>query len=266
VRVFESPAAPLTTQLIGSPRFRGLLRSSAPSAQVSLRLSDVAPDGSAQFLCSGGATRRDLAPGAFDNWAITFDTLAHTLLQGHRLRLEVECVDRQPYPGSPSLIRELPLFEPFDLTLRSRPTGPLVLRVPVATPQAPRLVSYPPVVAPGVPEVRTGLFSSADQAGWLYVILPTFAGSGVTPLFGAEVPIASDPFTLDAQALAPSPPFVGYVGALDTVGRAGAELELGAASLDPSLAGSVLTLVGVLRSPAGEVQLTALNELFFLGP
>jgi hypothetical protein len=39
VRVFESPAAPLTTQLIGSPRFRGLLRSSAPSAQVSLRLS-----------------------------------------------------------------------------------------------------------------------------------------------------------------------------------------------------------------------------------
>lgn len=266
LRVFQTPAAPLTTQLIGAPRFRGLLRSSTGRGQLSLRLYDLAPDGTAQFLCSGSLTRRDLVPGVFDNWTIDFDTLAHTLPIGHRLRLELECVDRQPYPGSPELVRDLPLFEPFDLTLRSRPDGPLVLRVPVATPTEPRLVSYPPAIAPGEPEVRSALYSSSDEFGWLYVLLPTFAGGGSTPLFGVDVPIASDDLTADSQATAPLAPFVAYTGTLDAEGRAEAALHLGGAAGDPSLAGLTLTLIGVLRSPAGEVRLTGSNELYFLGP
>lgn len=266
LRVFESPAAPLTTQLIGTPRFRGLLRSSLDRGQVSLRLYDVAPDGTAQFLCSGGQTRRDVEPASFDNWTIAFDTLAHTLSIGHRLRLEVECVDRQPYVGSPDLVRELPLFEAFDLTLRSRPNGPLVLRLPIATPEQPRLVNYPPVVAPGEPEVRSGLRSSSGQAGWLYVLVPTFGGAGVTPLFGVDLPIASDDLTLDAQAGAPLAPYLGYTGVLDSEGCADAALLLGGAASDPGMTGAVLSLIGVLRSPAGEVQLTSVGELYFLGP
>ena len=266
LRVFESPAAPLTTQLIGVPRFRGLLRSSLDRGQISLRLYDVAPDDTAQFLCSGGLTRRDLEPAAFDNWTVPFDTIAHTLSVGHRLRLEIECVDRQPYVGSADLVRELPLFEAFDLTLRSRPNGPLVLRLPIAAPDQPRLVSYPPAIAPGEPEVRSGVRSSSLQAGWLYVLLPTFAGGGVTPLFGVDVPIASDDLTVDAQAVAPMAPYLGYTGVLDGEGRADAALLLGGAASDPGLTGTVLTLIGVLRSPAGEVQLTPTNELYFLGP
>lgn len=265
-RAFESPASPLSTQLIGAPRFRGLLSSSRDRGQISMRLYDVAPDGTAQFLCSGGLTRRDLEPAGFEQWTVAFDSLAHTLLIGHRLRLEIECVDRQPYVGSPNLVRDLPLFDAFDLTLLSRPSGPLTLRLPIATPDQPRLVNSPPVIAPGVLELRSGLRSSSLLAGWLYVLLPTLGGVGVTPLFGVDVPIASDSLTLKAQALAPKAPFWAYTGALDGEGSADATLLLGSTASDPALTGSILTLIGVLRSPAGDVQLTPVEELYFLGP
>lgn len=266
LRVFESPAAPKAVQLIGRPRFRGLVRSSESFGQLNLRLSDVGLDGSSRFLCAGDLTRDDVEAGAFGYWTVVFDSMAHTLRTGHRLRLEVEAITRQPYPGSPNLLRELPLFEPFDLTLRGRPEGPLLLRLPVASPAGPRIVVYPPAIAAGETVLRVGLTGNPDQAGWIYQVFPTFAGAGESEYMGITVPLLFDEVTADALLFGAAPPYFNFQGVLETGGVAEAQLLLSGTSSDPAMTGSVLTVLGLLRAPDGAVELTEPTEIFFLGP
>ena len=92
--------APLTEDLsiLGTGRVRLRLRSDRPQAQVAVRITDVAPDGTSTFVTFGvlNLSHRDshenptpLVPGTFYDVDVALKPVAQTVPRGHRLRLAV---------------------------------------------------------------------------------------------------------------------------------------------------------------------------------
>lgn len=95
---FETAALTESLELLGAPVLRLRVRADQPSAQVAVRLSDIAPDGAATRvsygvlnLChrDGHAQPQDLQPGSDVDVTIRLNELGHRFATGHRLRLSL---------------------------------------------------------------------------------------------------------------------------------------------------------------------------------
>ncbi|MDF1799865.1 MAG: hypothetical protein P1V81_11865 [Planctomycetota bacterium] len=86
---------------------------------------------------------------------------------------------------------------------------------------------------------RLFLDAKPAHAGKVYLMLGSASGTTGIPVDGLTLPLTFDAYTV-LSLNRPSPPFVGFLGILDSVGRGEAKL-LVPPSTDPSLAGIVLS-------------------------
>ncbi len=134
------------TELVGHPRLRLRLSSTAPVATVSAKLCDVFPDGTSSLLARGllNLTHRssstDPEPLPVGEWVdveVELEAMSWTPAPGHRLRLSVAGVD---WPNT--------VAPPEPLTLRiDRSASMLVLPVAGESGPAPSWVQPPPAEA-----------------------------------------------------------------------------------------------------------------------
>lgn len=96
--VFDTQSLERDLAIVGAPRVTLTLTSSAPVAQIAVRLNDVRPDGSVARITYGvlNLTHRESAEepspvpiGSTINVALTLDQIAYKLPAGHRLRLSL---------------------------------------------------------------------------------------------------------------------------------------------------------------------------------
>ena len=134
------------TAILGQPRARLRLSSSAPAASLSVKLCDVFPDGTSRSITRGigrprlprrGARRRGaLEPGQAFEVVVELDACAYQPSPGHRLRLSVAGADwpNTVAPPAPVTLRveegalDLPVWdgqrEGAGLHRRARSTPP----------------------------------------------------------------------------------------------------------------------------------------------
>ena len=95
---FETEAFAEPLELLGAPVLRLRVRADQPSAQIAVRLSDVAPDGAATRvsygvlnLChrDGHEHPQEVQPGSDMDVTIRLNELGHRFATGHRLRLSL---------------------------------------------------------------------------------------------------------------------------------------------------------------------------------
>lgn len=93
---FDGESATKVVDLVGSPELALRVSVDAPTAQLAVRLCDLAPDGSLLQISrgvlnlahrSGHRDPEPMDPGVATDVVITFDALAHRLRAGHRLSL-----------------------------------------------------------------------------------------------------------------------------------------------------------------------------------
>ncbi len=117
---YTSDLLPQPLEILGWPRVKIFISSTAPVMAFVVRLSDVAPDGTSALVCTGvlNATRRDslsnpepLVPGEICELEFDLDATAWRFLPGHRIRLAVCSADfpnlwPTPYKGTNRLYRD----------------------------------------------------------------------------------------------------------------------------------------------------------------
>jgi len=100
--VWDWPVTVGPLEVIGTPRLRLRLASSAPVATLSARLTDVFPDGTTQLVSrgvqnltcvSGTCSPSPLRPGAHRDFAVELDATAFVFPPGHRVRLTLSAGD-----------------------------------------------------------------------------------------------------------------------------------------------------------------------------
>jgi hypothetical protein len=102
---------PVAQEMVGTADVRLRVRSSATAGHVSVKLCDVAPDGTSTLITRGyldlehrgcwpqdawgevGAAPRPLVPGEWVDVRVEFEATTWTLVPGHRLRLAVAGTD-----------------------------------------------------------------------------------------------------------------------------------------------------------------------------
>jgi putative CocE/NonD family hydrolase len=150
--VFETAVLDREISILGAAKLRLDIAADAPVAQLAVRLSDVAPDGSVSRISYQvlNLTHRDghefpaaLVPGRFYEVGVTLNACGHRFLPGHRLRLSIATaywpiVWPAPYPAT--------------LTVR---TGESALELPVRYSDAgPKVEFEPPVHGPLTPMTK----------------------------------------------------------------------------------------------------------------
>jgi hypothetical protein len=95
---FDAPPQSEARDILGAPKLRLRLASSAARAQMIVRLCDLRPDGSSALISlgllnlrhrDGFDQARDLVPGEVFEVELTLDQAAYNLPEGHRLRLAI---------------------------------------------------------------------------------------------------------------------------------------------------------------------------------
>lgn len=130
---FDSPVSTETVDILGFPRLSLTLAADRPIAQVTVRLCDVAPDGSSLLVSRGvhnlthqpdHASVTPCQPGVAQAITVTLNACGHTLRPGHRWRVAL----------APSYWPHIwPSPEPVTLTLEC---ATATLDVPTRSPQA----------------------------------------------------------------------------------------------------------------------------------
>ena len=96
--VFDSDILDRRCEILGSPVVRLVMAATGPQAMVAVRLSDVAPDGSATRVTygllnlthrTGHEMPRPLDPGQRYDISVTLNGMAHAFPPGHRIRLSI---------------------------------------------------------------------------------------------------------------------------------------------------------------------------------
>jgi hypothetical protein len=96
--VFDSKELADRTEILGAPELVLELASDSPTGQICVRLSDVAPDGSATRVSwqvlnlthrAGHEAPSPLTPGVFEMVRVKLNDCAHSFRAGHRIRLAV---------------------------------------------------------------------------------------------------------------------------------------------------------------------------------
>ncbi len=162
--VFDT--APLTEriEILGAPAVELELSADRPSAQVAVRLNDVAPDGSSLRVGYGllNLTHRDghetpaaLEPGRRYKVRVQLNDIAHAFAPGHRIRV---AVSNAYWPIA------WPSPEPVTLTLFAGPSA-LLLPVRRARAEDAQLAPFPPAEA-SPPEPTTALSPGGDRRSW----------------------------------------------------------------------------------------------------
>jgi uncharacterized protein len=163
--IFETAPLEQDMSILGAARLDLELAADAPVAQLSVRISEVAPDGRATRVTYQvlNLTHRDshevptpLEPGRFYEIDLSFNAAGHRFRSGHRIRLAIATaywpmVWPAPYPAT--------------LTIR---TGKSVLELPVRHSEGPSVEFPSPVSGPATPMTRvdSGLirrFSTQDH-------------------------------------------------------------------------------------------------------
>jgi putative CocE/NonD family hydrolase len=153
--IFDTGVLGQEMEVLGAPVLHLALAADAPVAQLSVRLSDVAPDGrvtrvSYQVL---NLTHREshehpapLVPGRYYDVAVTLNACGHRFLPGHRIRLAIASaywpmVWPAPYPATLSIrLGESALDLPVR---RGKAQGPINFPPPVHGPRTPITVVDP---------------------------------------------------------------------------------------------------------------------------
>src|SRR5262249_61121922 len=158
---FPSPPLPEPVEILGFPRAELYLTASEPLAQLSVKLCDVAPDGSSLLVTRGmvNLTHRDshehptaLVPGEIYPVTVELSSISHAFAAGHRLRLSVAGAD-WPLAWPPPRRAALTLYHDA-----ARPSH---LLLPVIPPRRPEL----PAPVFGQPDVPVAQARSTDGPG-----------------------------------------------------------------------------------------------------
>ncbi len=128
-----------SVEILGAPAACLWLSCTAEIAFVSLKLCDVAPDGTSALVTKGvlNLTHRDgherpepLAPGKVYEVRVPLQAIAYRFRPGHRLRLMIACADFQNAWPTPL---------PHLLTVKHGPGFPSRIELPLAGPRDPQL-------------------------------------------------------------------------------------------------------------------------------
>jgi uncharacterized protein len=152
--VFDSKELADRTEILGAPELVLELASDTPTAQICVRLNDVAPDGSSERVTyailnlthrDGHAKPASLKPGKFETVRIKLNDCAHAFLAGNRIRL---AISTSAWPTV------WPAQDQATLTVR---TGEAALILPVRRPRREdAALGFPPVaMAPTGPVKHT---------------------------------------------------------------------------------------------------------------
>jgi predicted acyl esterase len=172
-------------ELIGAPTAHLWLSCTAEIAFVSVKLCDVAPDGTSALVTKGvlNLTHRDLherprslAPGEVYVVRVPLQALAYRFRPGHRLRVLIAAADFQNAWPTPL---------PHTLTIHQGPDYPSRIELPLAGPRDPALPAphflpsdFPPLPPDQVPtpdyDIRRDLIKNA-----VTVSIRTLSGIGV---------------------------------------------------------------------------------------
>jgi uncharacterized protein len=130
--VFDSKELADRTEILGAPELVLELAADAPTAQICVRLCDVAPDGSSERVSyailnlthrHGHAEPTALVPGAFETIRFKLNDCAHAFVAGNRIRLSI---------STSSWPTVWPAQDQATLTIR---TGEAALILPVRRPR-----------------------------------------------------------------------------------------------------------------------------------
>ncbi|KIF75087.1 hydrolase CocE/NonD family protein [Streptomyces sp. 150FB] len=155
--------APLTVrkEILGAPSVALRVSADRPAAQLAVRLTDVAPDGSSRLITRGllNLTHREghetplpLEPGRAYDVTVPLPATAHAFAPGHRIRV---AVSSSYWPLA------WPSPEPVTVTLL--PGGPCELRLPVRPERAEDAALRP--YGPPLPDLPAQLSQSRGATG-----------------------------------------------------------------------------------------------------
>lgn len=175
--VFETPPLDETLEIVGDAALNLRVSSDQPAATVSVRLVEVAPDGTATRVAygvfnlthqNGHETPEALVPGEVYDIRVPFKPVAQRFDKGHRIRLSL----------SPSYFPMIwPSPEPVTLTVHvGRTTLELPVRDPAATQDDGDLRAFDEPEAGPSPEIER---LAGSNAGWRLV---NDLGSGRTTI------------------------------------------------------------------------------------
>jgi predicted acyl esterase len=241
---FDGPALSADVELAGQPRVAVEVDATTGDFALQAALFVVPPAGPARFVCAGTQAIRRQVPGRY-TLSITLNDIATIVPAGTRVRVQIENVAYHRAPGN-AYFRFLPVFADCDLTLRTSPSIPARLELPVISPQsallAPRLASAS--AAAGVNQALR-IEAGAGRANQVYALL--LCASGIAPGFNLPplVPLNIDAWTLLGLTVPNVPPFLGFVGVTDSVGEATATFSAPASPELSQLAGTRFSFAAV---------------------
>jgi hypothetical protein len=241
---FDGSALSADLELAGQPRAIVEVEATTGDFQLQAALFALPPSGAPRFVCAGTQAVRGQAAGRH-TLTITLNDIATILPAGYRLRVQLENVAYHRAPGN-AYFRFLPVFAASDLTLRSSPTVPARIELPVSAPQSalltPRLSTASTSL--GVDQ-QLRIEAGAGRAGHAYVML--LSASGIAPGINLPplVPLNIDAWTLLGLTVPNVPPFVSFVGTTSATGEATATFSAPASAALSQLAGTRFSLAAV---------------------
>jgi hypothetical protein len=256
---YDTPALTTDMHLSGSARI--VLRASSPATryQVHASLWDVDPTGLERFVSDGFVTVRDNLPTGVNTLATDLYPQSYVFRKGHAVRLRLQNLTlHSPPSGGGAILRTLPVFTDFDLSIQRTATDASYLDLPLRPFDRPTLVTSKFRVFDNTPEdVMLSLYSESPLAGGLGIMLLGLSGS--SPGFsygGTTIPLNLDPLT--SLALSNGPVISNLVGVLDGFGRTSGAALLSLLSPPLQLSGATLTAVAVVLDPlTGQVAASA---------
>ncbi|MBP0580786.1 CocE/NonD family hydrolase [Labrys sp. LIt4] len=159
--VFDSKELADRTEILGAPELVLEIASDRPTAQIHVRLCDVAPDGSSERVSyailnlthrDGHAEPQPLTPGEFETVRIRLNDCAHAFVAGNRIRLSI---------ATSAWPMVWPAREQATLTVR---TGEAALILPVRRPRREdAALAFPPVSMAETGPVHTSRPPQAER-------------------------------------------------------------------------------------------------------
>ncbi len=214
--------------MLGTAKATLWVATPAQDFQAHVALFDVKPNGEDLYICGGTATVRGNTNATAQAIDIDLNVYGYTILKGHTIEMRVENLawNRPPGGGEMSTLREVPVFNDFDLQVLYGGNTPSVLYLPIMPAGDPNLVCSDVKLPRGrLRDLTLEIFTDSDHAGLDYFIL---AGkSGISPgsnWHGLHLDLNQDALTRAIINNIGVLPLTGFTGKLDSTGRATAQM------------------------------------------
>ena len=258
---FDGPALSEDSEILGRTTVTLDVLANNKSFQLQAALYDVGPGGQARFITSGHAAKWNVVPGRH-RLSITLGDTAYVIAKGHKLRVALENLNIRRQPGNAHLFAT-PYFDSVDMTVQIDPAFAPHVDLPIKKPEVSLLPRIQNASAAAGISAQLRVDGEGQRSGRPYMLFVSASGTAPGLNLPPRIPLNIDAWTVLGISLANTPVFDRFIGVLDANGQGNARFSVPAALAGP-LAGTRLSVAGLIFGPGGTLEVTQPGEIVIL--